>query len=304
MNRNIATPTPSKVNVARTGLRDRLLKAKKRNFIGSPRELRAVDEHALVHVQHARRAFGHLWVVGDDDERLVELAAQRGDEFHHGFSIFAVEIASGFVGQHERRISYDGPCDSHTLFLPAAQLPGQMVFAVRESHDLKGGHDLLVTAATVEREKQQRQFDVLVGSKNRHQIEGLEDVTDIACAPGRKLVFTHFRDVAPVHDHFAPCRRIHPGHEIKQCGLATAARPHQAKELAGSDLDSHALKHIELLAATGIDFVNVANFNNRVHGAVTVLSAAVVAASFSRKVTLTLMSGRRLGDVSLRRIFA
>jgi hypothetical protein len=134
--RNIATPTPSKVNVVRTGLRDRLLKAKKRNFIGSPPRIAPSRTYALVHVQNAGCAFGHLGVVGDDDERLVELATQCAHEFHHRFSIFAVEIASGLVGQHQRRIGHDGPRDSHTLFLSAAQLPGQMVFAVRESHDL------------------------------------------------------------------------------------------------------------------------------------------------------------------------
>jgi hypothetical protein len=43
-----------------------------------------------------------------------------------------------------------------------------MVFAIRQSHDLKGGHDLLVTAATVEREKQQGQFDVLISGEHRN----------------------------------------------------------------------------------------------------------------------------------------
>jgi hypothetical protein len=54
----------------------------------------------------------------------------------------------------------------------------------------------------------------------------------------------------------------------------------------------------------GIDFVNVANFNNGIHGGVAVLSAMLVASSFSRKVTLTLMSGRKFGVGSLRMIFA
>ena len=85
--------------------------------------------------------------MSNDDERFIELAAQRGDEFHHGLCIFAVEITGRLISQHEGRIGYDCPRDSHTLFLSAAELPGQMVFAVRKSHDLKGGHDLLVTAA-------------------------------------------------------------------------------------------------------------------------------------------------------------
>jgi hypothetical protein len=241
---------------------------------------------------------------GDDDERFVELATQRADEFHHGLGIFAIEIASRFVGQHERRIGYDGPRDGDPLFLPAAQLPGQMVFAICESHHLERGHDLLVAPAAVEWKKKQGEFDILVGGKDWHQIEGLKDVTDISCAPGRKLILAHFRAISPVHDHFARGRRIDPSHEIKQRRLAAAAWPHQSKKLSGGHLKSHPFKHIELLATTPIDFVNAANFDDWIHGAVELVSLALLAALFSRKVTLTLMSGRRFCEVSWRRIFA
>ena len=70
------------------------------------------SEHAVGHE-------GDVLVVGDYDERLLELAVGIAQELHDLGRVLGVEVARGLVGEHDGRGVHERAADCHTLLLTA-----------------------------------------------------------------------------------------------------------------------------------------------------------------------------------------
>ena len=82
---------------------------------------------------------------------------------------------------------------------------------------------------------------------------------------------------------------IEPGDQVEQRGLARAARPHQAQELAGRHVEREAFEHVDPFAPALKILMNVSHSNNRVAQGVTSFlgrsSVASAAAGFKNATT-------------------
>jgi hypothetical protein len=94
--------------------------------------------------------------------------------------------------------------------------------------------------------------DVLVGRERWNEVERLEDEADFRAAQVCEVVLLHARGVLAV-DEDVPRRRIEPGDEREQRGLAAAGRADDRHELAAWDLEVHSVQDRQLLGAAGYD---------------------------------------------------
>src|SRR5262245_1632947 len=92
-NRNSAITTLSMVRMVRRLLRNRLTRTREKRFMASPR--RSVGQHALVEMQHPVGALGGVRIVGDHDDRLLELLVEPLQQLQDLLARLAVEVPGG-----------------------------------------------------------------------------------------------------------------------------------------------------------------------------------------------------------------
>jgi hypothetical protein len=85
--------------------------------------------------------------------------------------------------------------------------------------------------------QKRRQLDVLDGGELLHQVEGLEDETDIGAShPGQGLL-TDVVDATAVQRHRPARGPVQPPEQVQQRGLPAAAGPHHRHRLSRADVE-------------------------------------------------------------------
>ena len=95
----------------------------------------ALEEHALVQMQHGLRLLRGLRVVRDHHDGLVELHVEPPEQLEHLVRALRVELAGRLVEQDERRVGDDGARDGDALLLAARELARVVVQPVGEPDD-------------------------------------------------------------------------------------------------------------------------------------------------------------------------
>ena len=106
-----------------------------------------VHQLALVEVQDPAGALGGQGVVGDHDDRLVELAVELLEQLEDLAGAGAVEVAGGLVGDEQVGVGHDRPRDRHALLLAARELPGIVVLAALQADDPQRRQHVLAPSA-------------------------------------------------------------------------------------------------------------------------------------------------------------
>ena len=110
---------------------------------------------------------------------LFELRAEDLHQRENLVGALGVEVAGRLVGDDQFRVGDDRPGDADALLLPAGELPRPVVHAVRQADQVQRRFHLLAALLLRQRQKQQRQLDVLVGGEHRQQVVELEDEADV-----------------------------------------------------------------------------------------------------------------------------
>ena len=85
-------------------------------------------------------AIGHLGetlVVGDDDEGLVELAAEVEEELVKVLLVLTVERTGGFVGEDDVRLIHQGAGYGYALLFATREFVGHVTRAVGQAQEIK-----------------------------------------------------------------------------------------------------------------------------------------------------------------------
>ena len=147
-----------------------------------------VRDLAVDHLHVAMRAARQLRIVRDHDDggaHLVDALQQVHDLARHQ----RIEVARGFVGEHQLGVAGNRARDRHTLLLAAGQLRRHMIHARGQADDLQRVGDALVTFGIFHAAVAQRHIDVVVDIEVGHQIEALEDEADLLIAQrGTRIV--------------------------------------------------------------------------------------------------------------------
>ena len=108
-----------------------------------------------------------------------------------------------------------------------------------------------------------RHRDVLDRRQRRHEMEELEDEPDLLAAQPGERVLAQARDVDAVDDDLAGGRRVEPGQQAEQRGLAAARRAHDGHELPGRDRVVEGMQDGERVIAALHRFRDAAQFDHR-----------------------------------------
>src|SRR5664280_981372 len=236
-----------------------------RYFIASPSGCDRFDEAALVEVQRVVGVLGGLWIVGDHQHRLAVVAVERAQEAQHLLGRLAVEVTGGLVADEQGRVGDDRARDRDALLLPAGKLAGLVAGAVGQAHELQGDARALLALAGGELGKQQRQLDVALRRKHRHQVVELEDEANPRRAPLRKGARAELVEPLAADADAAGGRHVEPADHVEQRRLARAGRTHQRQEIALVDVEVDVVQHLHLLLAALVDLREVADLDQLGH---------------------------------------
>jgi hypothetical protein len=152
-------------------------------------------DFAVAQADDAMSVAGNVVFVSDQNDGIA-LFVQPLEDQHDFIAGAAVEIAGGFVGQHDRWGINQSAGDGHALALPAGEFAGLVVHAAAE---LDGLQRLLGALDALGRRRaivDHGQFHIVQGRGARKEVKGLEDEPDLLVADGGKLVVAEVADEA------------------------------------------------------------------------------------------------------------
>ena len=102
-----------------------------------------------------------------------------------------IELAGRFVCEEQARPVGEGPGEGDPLLLAAGQLVRPVAGSLAQADELEQVGDACVACLGIGMDKTKRYLDVLGGSQEWHQPEGLEDKGDGLAADADELVLGH-----------------------------------------------------------------------------------------------------------------
>ena len=200
-----------------------------------PVSVALADEGSVPHADQTVRGRSDPLIVGDDDEREPVLV-QGLEEPEHLEGGGAVEVAGGFVGEHDGRPVGQGAGDGDPLPLATGERRGQVTGPVGEAdplEELRGALPRLLRRTAGE---ECRKLDVLPSGELVHQVERLEDEADLVAPQLGQGAFGEPVDAPAAQVQLAGRRPVEPAQQVEKGRLPTAARPPHRHSLAASDL--------------------------------------------------------------------
>ena len=153
--------------------------------------------------------------------------AQAGQQIQHLFARFAVQRASRFVAEQQRRVFAQRSGNGYTLLLAAGELGREVVHSLSQPNLLQ--HFTRIKRAFADL---LRQFDVLQRRQVRHQIVELKDETHVVAAVFRQLRRAKPGDFLIPNNNSPAGRFVHAAEQVQHGGFARAGRSQHHAELA------------------------------------------------------------------------
>jgi hypothetical protein len=186
-----------------------------------------LDAPLAHHDDAIRHGHGLALVVGDQDGGDAEPLLEQPQLDLHRLAQLGVERGERLVQQQQLRLHRERAGDRDALALPARDLGDG---ALRDAGQADQFQQLLDPGPAPGRghaADAQRIGDVVADREMAEQGQRLEHHAELA--PVRR----HRRDVGFVEQHAAGGRRLQPGDDAQQGGLAAAGRPEEAHQLPG-----------------------------------------------------------------------
>src|SRR5690606_11919384 len=131
----VSSTAPASAGVARAASSSATA-ARTRATVRSARGI--MFDPAIVQADAAWRARRDVVVMGHHHHGLAA-GVDLPDQFQHVGGALRVEVAGGFVGEQDRRLQQQRTRDRGALHLPARQLRGSMVAALRQADAFQQG---------------------------------------------------------------------------------------------------------------------------------------------------------------------
>ena len=97
----------------------------------------AAHYQAVAHRVHPIARFRNGRIMRHQQQRLLLLAHQVGQEGEHARRVGGVQVSGGFVGQNDLRIVRQCPGDRHALLFAAAEVLRRAVQLVYQPHGVQ-----------------------------------------------------------------------------------------------------------------------------------------------------------------------
>ena len=176
--------------------------------------------------------------MGDVQHGQAQLQVEPLQLDPHVLAQAGVEVGQRLVEQQQRRMAHDGAGHRHPLLLPAGQLVRIAVDVLLHPHRPQGLGDPLAALAAGHLAVAQREGDVgghaHVGP-HRVRLEHHRQVPPLGLDQDPALGVV---DHLAADGHRAAGRRLDPGEDPQDRGLAAAARPQEGHELPCADREA------------------------------------------------------------------
>ena len=177
------------------------------------------DDVAVEHLDPPGHAGGDGLVVGDDHDGRA-LLVQVVEEGQDGGAGGLVQVAGGFVGQHDGRLADQGPGDRHALALAARELGGAGAGPASQPDDLQGVQGGSAALGGTDPGVEEPVGHVLGDGGVLGQEELLEHEPDPGGPQRGQVAVAHLGHVEAGEAHDAGGRPVQGAHEVEQGGLA------------------------------------------------------------------------------------
>ena len=174
-------------------------------------------------------------VVGDVDERGIDLVAQLDDLGAHLVAEFGVEVGERLVHEEHLGAAHDGAADGDALALAAGERLRLAVEQGGDIEDLRGLADLLVDLGLRELLELERERHVLVNGHVGVKSIVLEYHGDVAVL-GRHVVHA-----LAVDEKIARGDLLQTGDHAQRCGFAAAGRTDEHDKFPVGDIQRELL---------------------------------------------------------------
>ncbi len=212
-----------------------------------------LDHPAVLEQQDAvTEQHGLVEVVGDEDDRLLQVALQADEQLLHVAADQRVQCRVRLVHQQHVGVAGQRPGQPDPLLHAAGELAGQRVGALAQPDLLQRPPGLLPPGAGVDAADLQPVLGVLHDGAVREQREVLEHHRDPLVAQGPQVGGAERAEVATVDGDAARGRLDEPVQQPDQRRLARAGQAHDHEQLAVGDVEGHVV-HGEGRAGAALD---------------------------------------------------
>ena len=185
------------------------------------------------------------------------LPVEGAHQFQQPLTDLRVDIGGGFVGKHNVRGFHQCARNRHPLLLPAGQFARAAGGHVAQPDGVEDRHGAGANLLRIAVDQRQRKRDVLVGGKDRNEIEGLKYETEMMAPKQGQLLAIQVRDALSADHHLAAGRRIQTANEVEQRGLAGTGGAGDRQERPAFHPQTDAAEGRNLGAAAAIHFGHV-----------------------------------------------
>lgn len=218
-----------------------------------------------------REARGQTAIVCDHHDGLAMFAHQLLEDVEDVVSRQRVEAACRLIGDQDGWIISQGARNGHALLLTARDVRGQFLGMLFQFDQLQQLHGTLpALARIVESAQVHGQGDILDQGQHGQQLKGLIDDPQVLPAPQGQRIFAQFVDgnglAIGVNDDLATGEMVHAVEHVEQRGLARTGLAHHAEKFPRVDLGIDPPQGGKLTRRGGIDFDDIAQFDNGIHG--------------------------------------
>jgi len=180
------------------------------------------DYPTVADPNHPIAAFGQGAVVGDQHQGGAEPRLGREQQIDNRLAGGVIEIAGRLVGRQQFRLGNDGAGQGNALLFAAGQLGRVMTKPMAGADRIETGDGArlgIVAAAQF-----QGNSDVFQRRHGRHQMERLEDDTEMVAAKARQGIFVEGAEVGAGDSDPARRGALEPGDQRQHGRLARAGR--------------------------------------------------------------------------------
>jgi hypothetical protein len=188
--------------------------------------------------------------------RPVESAQFRVHAPHQGEHLVrrrGVQVAGGFIGQHQGGLQHHGPCDGHPLLHATRQFARAFVHGLtqadRVQHGpglvaLPGGHPALA--------HQGRQGHVLQRSERRQQVVELEHKAQRGATAQRQGLVIDPHHLFAFDPVAARGHALEQAQDVQQGALARPGGTDEGHQFTAGDVERHAVQHLRLVGQADV----------------------------------------------------
>ena len=178
-----------------------------------------------------------------------------------------VQSAGGFVGEDDRRVAHQSPCDGNALLLAAGKLVWQVLELVAQTHLFQHIPGQLVALGAGDVGVDQRHLHVFQKVQPGQKVILLEDEAQHLVAHIRQLIPVHLAHIPAIEPVDAVGGDVQTADDVHAGGLARTGLAHDGHKLPLLDLHRDVVGGLYQRIAHLIILAHLLKFDQSAHGA-------------------------------------